>query len=70
MEDSILVKTFIVGEKEYYVVNEVNHNNKHYVYLVNKFDKDDIMVRILLDDVLIPLEDEKELEEVLKLIIK
>lgn len=69
MQD-ILVKVFKVNNKEFYVVNELDYNNKHYVCLVNKVDKDDIMVRITLDDVLIPLENEKELEEVLKLIIK
>ena len=70
MEENILVKVFKVKDKEYYVVNEIKHNNKHYVCLVNKYDKDDMMIRILLDDVLIPLENETELQEILRLIIK
>ena len=70
MEDNILVKVFKVNNKEYYVVKEIDYNNKHYVCLVNKVDKNDMMIRIVVDDVLMPLKDEKELEEVFKLIIK
>lgn len=68
--EEILVKVFKINNKEYYVVNELDLKNKHYVCLVNKKDNEDIMVRIVHDDLLVPLENEKELEEVLKLIIK
>lgn len=70
MEETILVKTFKINEKEYYVVNEIDYNNKHYVCLSNKVDNDDMMVRIQKDNSLLPLETEEELFEVLKLIIK
>lgn len=70
MKDELMIKEFIINDKSYYVINEVDYNNSHYVFLSNKFDKEDIMVRRVVDDVLEPLDSEEELIDVLKLFVK
>lgn len=70
MEDKMLVNYYEVDNKTYLIVNEVDYNGNHYVYLVNEFDKDDMMVRKIINEKLEPLDSEEELVELMKLLIK
>ena len=70
MNDSILVNYYDIDNKNYLIVNEADYNNNHYVYLINENDKDDIMVRRRVNDLLEPLDSEEELLNVMKLLIK
>ena len=70
MNNDVLVNFYTIDDKDYIVVNEIDYNNKHYVYLVNENDTNDIMIRIEKGEYLEPLEDEKEFEELLNLFIK
>ena len=38
-------KVFLIKDKEYLVIANVNYNNHSYVYLVNKIDEADSMFR-------------------------
>jgi len=59
-----------IDDKNYYVVNELNIENKKYVFLVNEKNNKDIVIRKLKkeDDkeFLIGLDDEKEFDLVMK----
>lgn len=70
MSDDIFVNYYEINGRDYIVLNEVDYNNNHYVYLCNEFDKKDLMVRKVIGDVLEPLDSDAELVEVLKLIVK
>lgn len=70
MKDKLLLNYYEINNIKYIVMNEFDYNNKHYVYLSNMNDEDDIMVRIVKGDKLEPLETEEELVEVLKMLIK
>lgn len=70
MKDKLLLNYYEINNIKYIVMNEFDYNNKHYVYLSNMNDEDDIMVRIVNGDKLEPLETEEELVEVLKMLIK
>ena len=70
MNDSILVNYYEIDNENYLIVNEIDYNNNHYVYLINENDKDDIMVRRRYNDLLEPLDSEEELLNVMKLLIK
>ena len=70
MNDSILVNYYEIDNKNYLIVNEIYYNNNYYVYLINENDKDDIMVRRRVNDLLEPLDSEEELLNVMKLLIK
>lgn len=70
MNDSILVNYYEINNNDYLVVNEVDYNNFHYIYLVNENDKEDIMIRKLVNDLLEPLDSEEELLSVMRLLIK
>ena len=70
MHNSVLVNYYKINDKDYLLINEIDFNDKHYVYLVNENDPKDILVRSLKGDDLIPLETEQELIEVLKQFVK
>ena len=70
MKDKLLLNYYEINNIKYIVMNELDYNDKHYVYLSNMNDEDDIMVRIVNGDKLEPLETEEELVEVLKMLIK
>lgn len=70
MNDEVLVKKFSFNNNNYYVINEIDYNNHHYVYLTNEKDKEDIMIRRVKGNIIEPLDSEEELLEVLKLFIK
>lgn len=68
--DNILVNYYTIEGKDYLIVNEVDYNNNHYVYLINELENDDIMIRKVVNDFLEPLDSEEELFNVMKLIMK
>ena len=70
MEETVLVNVYKIGDIIYEVIEEVNYNNNHYVYLCNENDENDIMIRKVLGDNLEPLETEEELKEVLEVLTK
>ena len=70
MKETVLLNCYEVDDIKYIVVNEIDFNNIHYVYLSNINDNQDIMVRRVNGDILEPLESEQEFIEVMKLIIK
>lgn len=43
-------KVFVIKDKEYLVIANVNYNNHSYVYLVNKFDETDAMFREVVNE--------------------
>lgn len=70
MNDDILVKSYIIGDQVYLVLNEVDYNGFHYIFLSNENDEKDMMVRKVVDGVLTVLDDENEVKSVLKLLCK
>lgn len=70
MNDMVTVNYYTIDNKNYIVMNEIDYNNKHYVYLVNEDDSKDILVRSVIGDILNPMESEKEFYEVMKLFTK
>lgn len=70
MEETVLVNVYKIGDIIYEVIEEVNYNNNHYVYLCNENDENDIMIRKVVGDNLEPLDTEEELKEILELITK
>ena len=70
MEETVLVNVYKIGDIIYEVIEEVNYNNNHYVYLCNENDENDVMIRKVLGDNLEPLETEEELKEVLEVLTK
>ncbi len=70
MKEDILVNYFEIDDKIYIIVNEVDYNGKHYVYLVNENDSDDMMIKRLNGNMLEPLTSREEFNELFKLLIK
>lgn len=70
MEETVLVNVYKIGDIIYEVIEEVNYNNNHYVYLCNENDENDIMIRKVVGDNLEPLDTEEELKEVLEVLTK
>lgn len=70
MEETVLVNVYKIGDIIYEVLEEVDYNNNHYVYLCNENDENDIMIRKVLGDNLEPLDTEEELKEVLEVLTK
>ncbi len=68
--DEILVKSYNIDGKKYIVVNELDYNNIHYLYLSNEENIKDIMLMKIIDGYLEPLDSEQEIKEVLKLLVK
>lgn len=59
------VEVITLGDKEYYILNEVKHNGVTYIYLSNVIDRDDTLIRKSSKDDLdmyIPLQSEEEFE--------
>ena len=70
MNDSVLVNYYNINGKDYIILNELDYKDKHYVYLVNEDDSEDILIRTLKDNILYPMDSEKEFVEILKLFVK
>ena len=70
MEETVLVNVYKIGDIIYEVIEEVNYNNNHYVYLVNEDDENDMMIKKLNGDMLEPLTSREDFNELLKLLIK
>lgn len=70
MKENVTVNYFEINGNNYIIVNEVNYNNNHYVYLVNEDDENDMMIKKLNGDMLEPLTSREEFNELLKLLIK
>lgn len=59
------VEIITLGDKDYYILNEVKRNGVTYIYLSNVEDKDDILIRKSSSDddsLYVPLESEDEFE--------
>lgn len=69
-EDKILVKSYNIGKNVYLVLNEINYNNNHYIYLCNEDDDSDMMIRKVINGKLEVLDNEEEVRDVLKLLCK
>ena len=69
-EDKILVKSYNIGKNVYLVLNEINYNNNHYIYLCNEDDDSDMMIRKVINGKLEVLDNEEEVRGVLKLLCK
>ncbi len=68
--DELLLKSYTINDKEYYVIDEKDYNGVHYLYMSNENDPEDIMLRKIVDGYLEPLDTEQEIIEVLKLVVK
>ena len=68
--DEILVKSYTINDKEYIVINEIDYNGIHYLYMSNELEPDDIMFRKIINGYLEPLDTEQEIIEVLKRVVK
>ena len=69
MKDEILLKTYVIDDKTYYVIFETDYDNTHYFILSNKLDNKDIIVRKVINDFLEPVNKEEELK-IMELVIK
>lgn len=70
MENEILVNYLEIDGKDYIIVNEVDYNGIHYVYLVNEKDEKDIMIKKYNNEILEPLSSKEEVNELLSLLTK
>ena len=70
MKEDILVNSYIIGNQVYLVLNEIDYNNFHYIFLSNENDEKDMMIRKVVDGVLTVLDNEDEVRSVLKLLCK
>lgn len=70
MSDEILVNYYTINNKDYLVINEIDYKNNRYIYLVNELDNKDILIRKIINNELYPMDNEEELNEILKLITK
>lgn len=70
MSDEIVVKTYNIDDKEYFVIKELDLNNIHYLIMANDDNEKDILINKVVDGFLEPLDSEDELKQVLSLIAK
>ena len=59
------LEVITLGDKDYYILNEVKRNGVTYIYLSNVLDRDDTLIRKSSKDdeeLFIPLETEEEFE--------
>lgn len=70
MNDEIVVKTYNIDNKEYFVIKELDYNNIHYIIMANDENEKDIMIKKIIDGYLEPLDSEEEINNVLKEIAK
>lgn len=68
--DEVLLKSYTINSKEYIVINELDINGIHYLYMSNEDDPEDIMIRKIVNGYLEPLDSEQEIIDVMKLIVK
>lgn len=69
-ENEVLLKSYMIGNDEYLVLNELDNNGEHYIYMSNKNDEKDILIRKVKDVYLSVLDNEEEFLEALKLLCK
>ena len=70
MEKEILVNYLEIDDKDYIIINEIDYENNHYVYLVNEKDEKDIMIKKYNNEILEPLSSKEEVNKLLSLLIK
>ena len=70
MNDEILLKTYEIDNKSYYVILETDYNNSHYYVLSNENDDHDVLVARLVDNYIVPLEDQSILKELMGSILE
>ena len=70
MNDTVLLNFYLIDGIKYYVLNEIDLNGNHYVYLSNEKDEKDILIRKVNGDILEPMETEEELLSVIQQIVK
>lgn len=70
MNKEIVVKTYNINNKEYFVIKELDYNNIHYIILANDENEKDIMIKKVIDGYLEPLDNQEEINDVLKEIAK
>lgn len=71
MEDNVEVVT--IDGKDYAILKEINHSNKTFLYLSNIVDEEDNLIRKLDEkdnNLIVPLESEKEFEIACNLLLK
>ena len=68
--DEILLKSYTINDKDYIVIDEVDYNGVHYLYMSNENNSEDIMLRKVINGYLEPLDTEQEIIDVLKLVVK
>lgn len=59
------LEVITLGDKDYYILNEVKRNGVTYIYLSNVIDRDDTLIRKSSkddEDMYIPLQSEEEFE--------
>lgn len=59
-----------IDNTTYAVLKEVTHKNTSYIYLSNINDEDDMLIRKVANDMLVPLENEEEFEIACNLLVK
>jgi len=66
MKDKMIVNYYNIDNIDYIIVGEKDYKNKHYVYLVNEENPNDILIRYVKGETLYPLDSKDELIEVLE----
>lgn len=64
------VEVVEIDNTTYMILKEVNHKDTSYLYLSNINDEDDMLIRKVKDDMIIPLENEEEFEIASNLLVK
>lgn len=68
--ETIVVKSYNINDKDYTVINEVDYNGIHYLIMSNEDNPKDILIRKVVESYLEFLDDENEIREVLKRVVK
>ena len=67
------VAVYTIDDKKYLLLNKQEYNDNTYLFLLNKDDEDDYLIRKVDKEdpnYLIPLDDENEVYELLKSVIE
>ena len=67
------VEVITIDNKDYAVIEEVNHNDNTFLYLANVIDEEDTLIRKVDqndEDTVLPLKDDKEFELACNLLFK
>ena len=67
------LEVITIDDKDYVIIEEVEHNNKTYLYLSNVINDEDTLIRKVDEDdkeTILPLQDEQEFEIACNLLFK